>query len=134
MITQPTTHTSQLIKLKFFYNPPQDNNFYYIECEKILEDTLDDQIIYNHSFFYYSCLIDLTVNCHVKCKLLSYPMIIDLLNKEVCEVEFYTSNSTRYESSLSLHQKLYLERSLGQKLDLYFLQYYYIDNLTSRCE
>src|SRR5205823_908838 len=70
---QPTTQhsqTSQIISLNFFYNSPNDNNFYHITCERVQENSLDDHD-YDHGFFY-SCLTDVTAYFHVKCKLLSY--------------------------------------------------------------
>ncbi|PKK75605.1 hypothetical protein RhiirC2_773431 [Rhizophagus irregularis] len=89
----------QLIKLNFFHNPLNDNNIYHI-----------------------------TSSFHIKCRLLTYSQIVDLLNKETCEVEILNNSSRNESSLLSLHQKLNLEKSLNQKLDLYFLQCHLLEN------
>ncbi|GBC06064.1 hypothetical protein RclHR1_00660018 [Rhizophagus clarus] len=126
---QPTVQhqqSSQLIKLNFFHNPPEDNNIYHIKCERVQVNSSDDHD-YDHAFFY-SCLTDLTANFHVKCKLLSFSQVVDLLNKQMCEVEILSVSSRNETSLLSLHQKLNLEKSLNQKLDLYFLQCHVFEN------
>ncbi|CAB5370992.1 unnamed protein product [Rhizophagus irregularis] len=116
----------QLIKLNFFHNPLNDNNIYHITCDRIQANSSDARD-YDHAFFY-SCLTDSTASFHIKCRLLTYSQIVDLLNKETCEVEILNNSSRNESSLLSLHQKLNLETSLNQKLDLYFLQCHLLEN------
>ena len=56
------------------------------------------------------------------CKLLSYPTLENILNKEIYGIDFDV-NGVICKYLLSLHQKFNLEQSLKQVLPLYFSQH-----------
>ncbi|POG81089.1 hypothetical protein GLOIN_2v1763712 [Rhizophagus irregularis DAOM 181602=DAOM 197198] len=105
------THTMQqrvLNYLKFYYFLPNDVNFYLVICKIILQDSFNDHNHYDHEFFYQHPSYP-SIRYHVTCKLLSYPFVENILNNEVCGMNFDTK-------SLSLDQKFNLEHNLKQKL------------------
>ncbi|EXX61825.1 uncharacterized protein OCT59_028177 [Rhizophagus irregularis] len=105
------THTMQqrvLNYLKFYYFLPNDVNFYLVICKIILQDSFNDHNHYDHEFFYQHPSYP-SIRYHVTCKLLSYPLVENILNNEVCGMNFDTK-------SLSLDQKFNLEHNLKQKL------------------
>ncbi|CAB4392172.1 unnamed protein product [Rhizophagus irregularis] len=115
----------QLVELSLFYQPQNDNNIYHITCRKFLQDHLqgtgnsaflDDN--YDYEFFLES-LDDSTTIFHVTCKLLPNSLILNILNKEIYGFDFDVTELRR-RNSLTLHQKLNLERNLKQTLPLYF--------------
>lgn len=106
-----------LIKGRFFHSIPTDEKIFLITYKLIQENPgfsnddhdPDDHLKYDHEFLY-SCN---TVNYYVRCKLLSYLTVEDLLNNEEFDI-----NSRNNEIPLSPQQKLSLEESLLVKLYL----------------
>ncbi|CAG8711882.1 uncharacterized protein OCT59_028168 [Rhizophagus irregularis] len=95
--------------LKFYYFLPSDVNFYLVICKIILQDSFNDHSNhYDHEFFYQHPS-NPSIGYHVTCKLLSYPLVENILNNEVCGMNFDTK-------PLSLDQKFNLEQNLKQKL------------------
>ncbi|PKY61451.1 hypothetical protein RhiirA4_486448 [Rhizophagus irregularis] len=85
---------------------------------------LDDN--YDYEFFLES-LDDSTMMFHVTCKLLPNSLILNILNKEIYGFDFdeiygfdFDVTELRCRNSLTLHQKLNLERNLKQTIPLYF--------------
>jgi hypothetical protein len=120
-IIQQSIVSSQFIRMnecKFFHYIPDDNNYYHVTCQIIQDsDSILDNNDYEHGFFYYGS----TINYFVKCQLFSHPLIINILNKEIYGMDINMNNFER-EKSLSLKQKLNLERDLKQILPFYFMQ------------
>ncbi|CAG8698672.1 uncharacterized protein OCT59_009058 [Rhizophagus irregularis] len=115
----------RLVELSLFYQPQNDNNIYHITCRKFLQDQLqgtgnsiflDDN--YDYEFFLES-LDGSTTMFHVTCKLLPNTLILNMLNREFYGFDFDVAELRR-RNSLTLHQKLNLERNLKQTLPLYF--------------
>ncbi|CAB4405468.1 unnamed protein product [Rhizophagus irregularis] len=105
------THTMQqqvLNYLKFYYFSPNDVNFYLVICKIILQDSFNDHNHYDHEFFYQHPSYP-SIRYHVSCKLLSFSLVENILNNEVCGMNFDTK-------LLSLVQKFNLEHNLKQKL------------------
>ncbi|CAB4478868.1 hypothetical protein RhiirA1_470366 [Rhizophagus irregularis] len=96
------------------------------QLEKFLQDHLQDtgnsaflDDNYDYEFFLES-LDDSTTMFHITCKLLPNSLIINILNKEIYGFDFDVTELRR-RNSLTLHQKLNLERNLKQTIPLYFL-------------
>ncbi|GBB84869.1 hypothetical protein RclHR1_11450002 [Rhizophagus clarus] len=117
LTTQSNASSQQMNEIKFFHYTP-DNNFYHVTCQIITRSSISDHHDYDHGFFYY----DSTINYYVKCKLFSHSSIIKILNKEIYGMDIDMINFER-KISLSLDQKLILERNLKQFLHSYFIQY-----------
>ncbi|CAB4473279.1 uncharacterized protein OCT59_028161 [Rhizophagus irregularis] len=83
--------------LKFYYFSPNDVNFYLVICKIILQDSFNDHNHYDHEFFYQHPSYP-TIRYHVSCKLLSYSLVENILNNEMCGINFDTE-------LLSLDQK-----------------------------
>ncbi|CAB4486532.1 hypothetical protein RhiirA1_532229 [Rhizophagus irregularis] len=68
---------------KLFYQPPNDINIYHVTCEMVFQSensvSCDDDI-FDYEFFYQ--------NYHVKCKLLSHYLVVNMLNKEIYNRDF----------------------------------------------
>lgn len=95
--------------LKFYHFSSNDDNFYLVNCKTISqEDTLDNHDRNSHEFFYQHPS-EPSTRYHVTCKLLSNSLVENVLNDEICEMDFDMR-------VLSIHQKLHLEQSLKQKL------------------
>ncbi|CAB4405457.1 unnamed protein product [Rhizophagus irregularis] len=94
--------------LKFYYFSPNDVNFYLVICKIILQDSFNDHNHYDHEFFYQHPSYP-SIRYHVSCKLLSYSLVENILNNEMCGINFDTE-------LLSLDQKFNLEHNLKQKL------------------
>jgi hypothetical protein len=95
-----------------FYQPPDDNNFYHINCKMFLQPQNSEIIFlseddYDYEFFYQNS----NANYHVTCKLLSHPLIINILNKEIYGIDFDV-NELKRKYTLTLDQKLNLELNL----------------------
>jgi hypothetical protein len=111
----------QLYVFRFFYQQPNDNNFYHITCKMFLHHQNSENFVsledeYDYEFFYQSST---NTNYHVTCKLLSNTLIVDILNKEFYGIDFDT-NELKRKYTLTRDQKISLEISL--KNDLLFLQ------------
>ncbi|RIA88494.1 hypothetical protein C1645_243103 [Glomus cerebriforme] len=91
-------------ELSFFYQPPEDNNIYHVTFKMILSDFDDD---YDFEFFFQ--------NHHIKCKLLSRSLIVNILNKEIYGIDF-NPDDLKHKHSLTTHQKYNLDLSLKQML------------------
>src|SRR5437016_2925109 len=84
---QPTAQSnlsiSQVLQMsgcRFFHYTPDDGNFYHITCQIILRGSVfSDDYDYDHGFFYQRSN-DSATNYHVKCKLFSHPLIVNILN------------------------------------------------------
>ncbi|RIA96711.1 hypothetical protein C1645_754281 [Glomus cerebriforme] len=117
--TQNSQSTQQVFnEFRFFYQPPDDNNFYHVTC-KVLHnyvqnpETWEDD--YDCEFLYQSS----NAKYRVTCKLLSHSLVINILNKEFYERDF-DINDLKRKYILTWHQKYNLELSLKQALP--FLQ------------
>jgi hypothetical protein len=114
---------NNLIELGIFYQ--DGSNIYHVICKKLYLQELknfisfDDE--YDYEFFFQSSL-DLTAIFHVTCKLLSYSLVVNLLNKEIYGMDFDVKDLKR-GYLLTLHQKLNLEENLKQILPSYFTQH-----------
>ncbi|PKY34043.1 hypothetical protein RhiirB3_453424 [Rhizophagus irregularis] len=75
--------------LKFYYFSPNDVNFYLVICKIILQDSFNDHNHYDHEFFYQHPSYP-TIRYHVSCKLLSYSLVENILNNEMCGINFDT--------------------------------------------
>ncbi|CAG8694156.1 uncharacterized protein OCT59_025972 [Rhizophagus irregularis] len=96
------------------------------QLEKFLQDHLQDtgnsaflDDNYDYELFLES-LDDSTTMFHITCKLLPNSLILNILNKEIYGFDFDVTELRR-RNSLTLHQKLNLERNLKQTIPLYFL-------------
>ncbi|RIA98861.1 hypothetical protein C1645_812167 [Glomus cerebriforme] len=104
-----TTQYQQILQIMTFYHfLPDDNNFYYVTCKIVLSDDFDDHDHYNHGFFFQHPDVPATIY-FVTCKLLSFPLIENLLNNGI---DF----DVNCKVLLSLHQKFNLEQRLKQKI------------------
>lgn len=95
-----------------FYQPLDDNNIYHINCKMFLQPQNPEIIFlseddYDYEFFYQNS----NANYHVTCKLLSHPLIINILNKEIYGIDFDV-NELKRKYTLTLDQKLNLELNL----------------------
>ncbi|RIA98859.1 hypothetical protein C1645_812164 [Glomus cerebriforme] len=107
--TEHTLQNQQILQTMTFYHfSSVDNNFYYVTCKIVLCDDFDDHDHYNHKFFFQHPDYPSTIY-FVTCKLLSFPLIENLLNNGM---DF----DVNCKVLLSLHQKFNLEQSLKQKL------------------
>jgi hypothetical protein len=109
----------QTNEIKFYHYTPNDNNFYHVICQ-IVRGSIPDDNDYDHGFFYYGTFGS-TINYFVKCQLFSHSLIINILNKEIYGMNIEMNNFER-KKSLSLDQKLNLERDLIRILPFYFMQ------------
>ncbi|GBB98210.1 hypothetical protein RclHR1_03170006 [Rhizophagus clarus] len=89
---QPT----QIIQLNLFYQPQNDNNIYHITVQNY-----PWEVNYDYDFNY--------KGYHVACKLLSHPLIVNMLNKEIYGRDFEV-NDLKRKNTLTWEQKLNLER------------------------
>jgi hypothetical protein len=100
-------------RYRLFYQPPDDINFYHVTCEMVFQSensiSCDDDI-FDYEFFF--------ENYHVKCKLLSHYLIVNMLNKEVYNRDF-DANELRRTHLLTTYQKLNLEINLKEVLPRY---------------
>ncbi|GBB94259.1 hypothetical protein RclHR1_02320014 [Rhizophagus clarus] len=110
MNMQPMQPISQLNEL--FYQPPNDDNFYHVTFKLISQPSENSEVDYDYEFFY-------DTNYYVTCKLFPLSLIIDMLNKEIYEIDFDVYDLRR-KRTLTLNKKINLERSLKQ--DLPFLE------------
>ncbi|CAB4446851.1 unnamed protein product [Rhizophagus irregularis] len=102
-------HILQVLNyLKFYYFSPNDVNFYLVICKIILQDSFNDHNHYDHEFFYQHPKYP-SIRYHVTCKLLQYSLVENILNNEMCGMNFDIK-------PLSLDQKFILEHNLKQKL------------------
>ncbi|GES73879.1 hypothetical protein GLOIN_2v1482134 [Rhizophagus clarus] len=82
-----------LIKGRFYYSTPNEITVFLVTF-KIVRDDLsndndpDDNLQYDHEFFYQYY----TVNYHVRCKFIPHALVLALLNRE------YDMNTPHYES------------------------------------
>ncbi|CAB4493192.1 unnamed protein product [Rhizophagus irregularis] len=96
----------QSTQSSFFYQPPNDDNFYHITIQNYLWENN-----YDYGFYYQGY--------HFACKLLLHTLIVNMLNKEIYGREF-DANDLKRKNTLTWDQKLKLELHLRQ--DLPFLQ------------
>ncbi|RIA96712.1 hypothetical protein C1645_815026 [Glomus cerebriforme] len=99
----------------FYYQQPNDDNFYHITYKMILKDylqTYDDD--YDYEFFHHSSI----ARYHVTCKSLSHSSIINKLNKIIYGKDFLNENKCVL---LTSQQKFNLELNLKQILPLYYV-------------
>ncbi|PKK75915.1 hypothetical protein RhiirC2_773082 [Rhizophagus irregularis] len=103
---QETLPVISYLKFYHFYV----NSFYLITCKIISQNdsSFDNYDRYSHEFFYQHPN-DPSTKYHVTCKLLPNSLIENVLNNEICEMNFDIE-------LLSLNQKFNLEQSLKQKL------------------
>ncbi|RIA96177.1 hypothetical protein C1645_859073 [Glomus cerebriforme] len=119
-------NNEDLGELRLFYQPPNDENFYHVTCKMISQDYQESENSssweddYDYEFFFQSSN-DSTTIFHVACKLLSYSLIVNMLNKKIYGIDFDANDSKR-KYLLALHQKLNLEQNLKQILPSYFPQ------------
>ncbi|GET00486.1 hypothetical protein GLOIN_2v1549999 [Rhizophagus clarus] len=116
-VNMNTTHSkqenSQLNdEIRLFYQPPNDNRFYHVNCKIIFQDFLSD---YDYEFFYEQRP---NVRYHVTCKSLSPTLIINILNKEIYGRDFDV-NDLKRDNALTTSQKLNLELNLKLVLPSY---------------
>ncbi|PKY46916.1 hypothetical protein RhiirA4_521113 [Rhizophagus irregularis] len=103
----------QMNECKFFHYATNDDKFYHITCQIILQGSVSsDDHNYDHGFFYN---INSTTNYYVTCKILPHSLIVNILNKKIYGIDISMNNLGR-EESLSLNQKLDLEQDLKQIL------------------
>ncbi|GBB85097.1 hypothetical protein RclHR1_11680002 [Rhizophagus clarus] len=122
MIQQFNISISQVLHMneciKFFHYTLDDDNFYHITCHTLSQDSVfSDDHNYDHGFFYYDSEIDY----YIECKLFSHPLIINILNKEIYGIDNEINNLDE-KKSLTLNQKLNLERDLKQILPFHFMK------------
>ncbi|RIA82930.1 hypothetical protein C1645_787371 [Glomus cerebriforme] len=122
--TQPIQ--DQLIEFKLFYQA-NDNNVYHVTCKQILQDypqgsgnSVSWEDDYDFEFFF-QIPNNSTIIFHVTCKLLSFSLMVNLLNNKFYGMDF-DLNVLKCRYFLPIHQKLSLEQSLKQILPLFFLQ------------
>ncbi|GBC06059.1 hypothetical protein RclHR1_00660013 [Rhizophagus clarus] len=107
---QPTQYywsISQVNELGLFYQPPNDNIFYHVNCKPILHDTQVYDYDYDHEFFHLA-------RYHVTCKSLAHSSIVNILNKEIYGRDFDTADLKR--EHINLYQKFNLELNLKKDL------------------
>ncbi|PKK61671.1 hypothetical protein RhiirC2_791464 [Rhizophagus irregularis] len=127
---QPITQNNgiqmnQMNEFKFFHYAPNDDKFYHITCQIILQGSvfLDDRN-YDHGFFYN---INPTGNYYVTCKILPYSLIVNIMNKNIYGIDIGINDLERKEL-LSLNQKLNLEQDLKQILHFHLVQNHILDS------
>lgn len=108
-MTLPATSTNEYT---FFHYTSKYDNFYRVTCKVILHGSVMDNHDYDHGFFYENSDVNY-IMYYVACKYIPHSLIIRLLNKEVCRIDF--DNLNRKEIP-SLNQKLELEQELKQVL------------------
>ncbi|RIA96717.1 hypothetical protein C1645_815035 [Glomus cerebriforme] len=117
--TQNSQSTQQVLnEFRFFYQPPDDNNFYHVTC-KVLHNYVQNSEIweddYDCEFLYQSS----NVTYRVTCKLLSHSLIVNILNKEFYGRDFDVNDLKRkYILTWNFYQKYNLELSLKQALPI----------------
>jgi hypothetical protein len=124
---------NQLNEIGLFFQ--DDNSIYHVIARKISQgylQGLEDFTSYNDENdyeFFFQNPNEPTAIFYVTCKLLSYSLIVNLLNKEVYEMDFDVKDLKR-RYFLTLYQKFSLEENLKQILPSYFLQHDISDNET----
>ncbi|EXX77342.1 uncharacterized protein OCT59_010651 [Rhizophagus irregularis] len=115
----------QMNECKFFHYAPNDDKFYHITSQIILQGSVSsDDHNYDHGFFYN---INPTTNYYVSCKILPHSLIINILNKKIYGIDIAMNNLER-EESLSLNQKLDLEQDLKQVLPFHLTHYQFLNS------
>ncbi|CAB4486592.1 hypothetical protein RhiirA5_426416 [Rhizophagus irregularis] len=119
-MTQPITQSiMQMNECKFFHYAPNDDKFYHITCQIILQGYVSsDDYNYDHGFFYN---INPTTSYYVTCKIFPHSSIVNILNKKIYGIDIAMNNLERKEL-LSLNQKLDLEQDLKQILPFHLEQ------------
>ncbi|GBC06058.1 hypothetical protein RclHR1_00660012 [Rhizophagus clarus] len=114
-----TPHNLDLVQVlqftgfRLFYQPPNDINFYHVTCEMVFQSENSvscDEDVFDYEFFFQ--------NYHIKCKLLSHYLVVNMLNKEVYNRNF-DANELRSKHLLTSYQKLNLELNLREVLPFY---------------
>jgi len=100
--------------VSFFFH--DDGNVYHVTCNHIENSVSCDSGDFDYEFFF---PIPNAVY-HVTCKLLSGPLIVNMLNKEVYGMDFDVNNLKRKYLTLTPPQKFNLELNLKQILSLNF--------------
>ncbi|PKK66919.1 hypothetical protein RhiirC2_784185 [Rhizophagus irregularis] len=115
---QSLQQTLQSNELRLFYQPSNDDYIYNVTCKITLQNynQNNDDEDYDYEFFY-QVSNDIINTKHVKCKILSPPLVINILNKKIYGIDF-DINELKRKYTLAWHQKLNLELSLKQ----FFLQ------------
>ncbi|CAB5206798.1 hypothetical protein RhiirA5_423928 [Rhizophagus irregularis] len=106
----------------FFHYIPYDDCFYHITYQIVPRDTVFSDDHCDHGFFYY----DSEINYYIKCKLISHPWIVSVLNRELYGI-YSESINLEQKNPLSLNQKLNLEQVLKQFLPSYFMKNHIIE-------
>lgn len=114
---QSSQQALQLNELRLFYQPPSDDYIYNVSCKITLQNYIqNDDFEYDYEFFDQNSN-DFINTKHIKCKILSPPSVISLLNKKIYGIDF-DINDLKCKHAFSWYQKLNLELSLKQ----FFLQ------------
>ncbi|CAB5128932.1 unnamed protein product [Rhizophagus irregularis] len=105
-VIQPVQNykSSQFNELGLFYQPPNDDIIYHVNCKPIVHDIQVYDDVYDYEFFHLA-------RYHVTCKSLIHSSIINILNKEVYGRDYDASDLKR-ECSITLYQKFNLELNL----------------------
>uniref|UniRef100_U9U382 Uncharacterized protein n=1 Tax=Rhizophagus irregularis (strain DAOM 181602 / DAOM 197198 / MUCL 43194) TaxID=747089 RepID=U9U382_RHIID len=109
--------SQQANELRLFHQPPNDDFIYNVACKITLQNyNQNDYDDYDYEFFY-QISNDIINTKHIKCKILSPPSVIGLLNKKIYGIDF-DINDLKRKHVLAWYQKLNLELSLKR----FFLQ------------
>jgi hypothetical protein len=129
--TTPQPLPTQLNVLRLFYQV-HDGNIYHVTCQdfpQALENFASCDENYDYEFFLQSSS-DSAAMSYVTCKLLSLPLLVNILNKKIYGMDFDAKELKR-GYLLTLHQKLNLEQSLKKDFLLHFTQH---PNFDSKAE
>jgi hypothetical protein len=120
--TSVTENQAPAQVIRFFHQ--LDNNVYHVTCKMIISQgsfgnsAFWDDDSYDYEFFFHITNGLVTVY-HVMCKLISNPLIVNMLNKEIYGMDFVDINNLNRNYSLTSYQKYNLELSLRQLLSSY---------------
>lgn len=105
-VIQPVQNykSSQFNELGLFYQPPNDDIIYHVNCKPIVHDIQVYDDVYDYEFFHLA-------RYHVTCKSLIHSSIINILNKEIYGRD-YDANDLKRECNITLYQKFNLELNL----------------------
>ncbi|CAB4388323.1 unnamed protein product [Rhizophagus irregularis] len=105
--------SQQANELRLFHQPPNENYIYNVACKITLQDyNQNDDDDYDYEFFY-QISNDIINTRHIKCKILSPPSVISILNKKIHGI-YFDINDLKRKHVLAWYQKLNLELSLKQ--------------------
>jgi hypothetical protein len=118
LIQLTNSSSNDKFRMAFFYNPPEDSQFYYITFELLKENIDHDS---DHTIYY---KLDDNNFYQVSCRLISRSLIVQFLNKKIYGIEIrqgeepqqdYLTFSNSQRDNLEFHLKDFLSNRFAQK-------------------